>query len=73
MLPLVSCPESECLKVCPPHLCGWWYLARVWVEGRRRRCPPDDLEVLNAFSPYRQKATTTQDRSGQENVAHNPK
>ena len=21
-------------------LCGWWYLAWVWVEGRRRRCPP---------------------------------
>ena len=24
----------------PPDLCGWWYLARVWVEGRRRRRPP---------------------------------
>ena len=24
----------------PPDLCGWWYLARVWVEGQRRRRPP---------------------------------
>ena len=24
----------------PPELCGWWYLARVWVEGHRRWCPP---------------------------------
>ena len=22
-----------------PDLCGWWYLALVWVEGRRRRRP----------------------------------
>ena len=24
----------------PPDLCGWWYLAWVWVEGRSRRRPP---------------------------------
>ena len=24
----------------PPDLCGWWYLAWVWAEGRRRRRPP---------------------------------
>ena len=49
MLPLVSCPVSRCLGVCPTNLCGWRYLDRVWVEGRRRRCPPDDIEVFNAF------------------------
>ena len=43
MLPLVSCPVSQCLGVCPPDLCGWRYLSRVWVEGHRRRCPPDGL------------------------------
>ena len=47
MLPLVPCPVSRCLGVCPPDLCGWRYLARVWVEGRRRRSPPGGLEVLN--------------------------
>ena len=26
-------------------------------KGRRRRCPPVDLEVFNAFSPYLQKAS----------------
>ena len=48
MLPLVSWPVSRCLGVCPPDLCGWRYLAWVWVEGHRRRCPPDGLEVFNA-------------------------
>ena len=24
----------------PPDLCGWWCLAWVWAEGRRRRRPP---------------------------------
>ena len=24
----------------PPDLCSWWYLAWVWVGGRRRRRPP---------------------------------
>ena len=24
----------------PPDLCGWWYLAWVWAEGRRIRHPP---------------------------------
>ena len=24
----------------PPDLCGWWYLAWVWVGGQRRRRPP---------------------------------
>ena len=24
----------------PPGLCGWYYLVRVWVEGRRRQHPP---------------------------------
>ena len=32
--------ESRCLMASLPNLCGWWYLARVWVEGRRRRHPP---------------------------------
>ena len=32
-------PASR-MKVCPPDLCGWWYLDWVWVEGRRRRRPP---------------------------------
>ena len=27
-------------------------------EGRRRQCPPDDLEVLNAFSPYHRFSQT---------------
>ena len=40
MLPLVICPESWCLMVCLPDLCGWWYLDGVWGEGCRRRCPP---------------------------------
>ena len=35
---LVSCPAS-CTKVPPPDLCGWWYLAQVWVEGCRRQRP----------------------------------
>ena len=30
-----QCPI--CRFVPPPDLCGWWYLAWVWVEGRRRR------------------------------------
>ena len=25
---------------CVTALCGWWYLASVWVGGRRRRRPP---------------------------------
>ena len=43
---LSSVPMFEVLP--PPNLCGWWYLARVWVEGRRRRCPSDDLDIFNA-------------------------
>ena len=55
MLPLVLFPVSQCLGVCPPDLCGWRYLSRVWVKGRRRWCPPDVLDVFNELSPYRTK------------------
>ena len=41
-----QCPEFW--GFAPPDLCGWRYLARVWVEGSTRRCPPDGIEVLNA-------------------------
>ena len=39
---LVSCPAAlrGFATPLPPDLCGWWYLAWVWVEGRRRRRPP---------------------------------
>ena len=53
MLPLVSWPVSRCLGVCPPDLCSWRYLARVWVEGVGDDAPPDVLEVFNALSSYR--------------------
>ena len=37
---LVSFLASR-MKFCPPpELCVWWYLARVWLKGRRRRSPP---------------------------------
>ena len=29
-------------------LCGWWYLAWVWVEGRRRQPPAIFLDSLDA-------------------------
>ena len=44
----VQCPVVWGFAPPPPDLCGWRYLARVWVEGRRRLCPPDGLEVFNA-------------------------
>ena len=31
---------SRCFMAFLPNLCSWWYLARVLVEGRRRRRPP---------------------------------
>ena len=34
----------------PPDLCSWWYVARVWVEGRRRRRPRDGIEFLDALT-----------------------
>ena len=41
MMPLVSFPVSLCFWLAPPpDLCGWRYLARVLVEGLRRRRPP---------------------------------
>ena len=40
MLPLVSFPVSPCLGVCPPDLCGWRYLAWVWVGGVGDGAPP---------------------------------
>ena len=52
MLPLVVFPESLCVMVFPPDLCGWWYLAQVLVRGVGDGAPPDDIEVLNEFSPY---------------------
>ena len=32
----------------PPDLCGWCYLAWVWVEGRRRWFPRNGMESLDA-------------------------
>ena len=52
MLPLVVFTASGYVMFCPPDLCVWWYLARVCVRGKGDGAPPDDLEVLNAFSPY---------------------
>ena len=49
MLTPVSCPASQCLRVCPPDLCGWCYLARVWVEGNRRLSPPIILRSSMRF------------------------
>ena len=40
MLPPVFFPVSRCFGLPPPDLCGWRYLARVLVEGLRRRRPP---------------------------------
>ena len=36
----VSVPSSRRLLACLPDLYDWWYVARVWVEGQRRRRPP---------------------------------
>ena len=33
MLPLFVFPASRRLMAYHPDLCGWWYLAWVWVEG----------------------------------------
>ena len=44
--PPVSCTGGR--RVTTGATGGGRHLARVWVEGRRRRCPLDGLEVLNA-------------------------
>ena len=36
--PLLGFRRPACW--CVSALCGWWYLAWVWFEGRRRRRPP---------------------------------
>ena len=42
-MPFSWCPvQRPVCRFAPtsPDLCGWWYLAWVWVEGRRRQRPP---------------------------------
>ena len=48
-VPCCSCCPFQCPDGCgraPPDLCGWRYLARVLVEGLRRRRPRNGLESL---------------------------
>ena len=49
MLSLVVFPASRCVMVCPPNLCGWWYLTWVWVRGVGDGAPPMILSSSMRF------------------------